>query len=244
MCQHKRSGACGLPITVLNSKGTLYHFRGSCGCWSCPYCVETTLRERLLLHVLKIANRPLHHIICLPSEWSRFYNRIRGKRYFRIRVGDRLHIFMVAPMGERMDGMALRKLIEKIVKSIPYEVCPYNSCRAWAMHVIRQKKDCLILGVSNLTNGQVQTAAQVLGYKAKEVGEILTVKGVDGRAAAVKILLDARAIQAEFKAAQAMWMTSYPKTLNSKRHYDNSFGLDRDSGKQSVRVVFGRHGPV
>lgn len=234
-----RRGACGIHATVIHrTKSRLSHFRVNCNCWGCPHCVESILRPRLLGHLKKIAdqNGKLFHSTCPESDWKSFYNRqIRARRYFWIRKGDVRHIFTSAPLkdgsGIHMAGKALRASIEKLIRDIPYEKCPFCCCHPWSMKCRKTEKDCELIGLSTVNIRHMQLSAESIGIKAStsftELGEVLNLKA--NRSQAADLIAGARQfarterIEAQRKAAASLPRprTNYPYTINP-RVYDSS----------------------
>jgi hypothetical protein len=232
----KRRGFCGHYLTFQHREsGRIAHSRVDCNCWSCPHCTETGLRPELLRHCQRIAadNRKLHYLAIEATDlaWRRAYRQLKGARYFRLTANGQYHIFSAKPLGKESKsfaGLALAKLLQRIIGEITYGKSPWSACRPWSIGKRRTNHGCIILAKSKVSADSLALAADRQGIPHNHQGSRLTLRC--DAPTVLGLLVLARSIQwAQVKASAA---GSYPNVTNGV-HKDNS----PDNGRAVYTVV-------
>jgi hypothetical protein len=169
---HKRRGFCGHFLTIHKPESQrISHARVDCNCWSCPHCAESALRPELLAHCRNIADsqQKLFYLAIPLSDWPKTYRQLKGARYFRLTIADQagsigstVHIFSARAIegrSQQFAGLALAKLLERLIASIPHGKSPWSACRAWSIHKPRTNHGCVIIAKSRISASSLALAA-------------------------------------------------------------------------------------
>jgi len=171
------------------------------------------------------------HVLIVPDtrkNWITAYNRLRKRRYFRLRIGNHWHIVANKPFSlptgessQKFTGKALEKLLQKLAKSVDYGKSPFSSCRAWPIEPKRVKKGYEMLGTTNVSPKAFVEAACKLGINSKFDGPVAVTftTSKDDWLACINL---GRSIQFAEKCRLQKPQTSYPNVKPDLK-YDNSF---------------------